>query len=237
MKTISKFNNKVKKTAILIDPDKTSISIAKQISLKAEKCGYSFIFIGGSLISEPIDNYILSLKKVTKLPIVLFPGSPLQISKYADSMLLLSLISGRNPEYIIGNHVISAPLIKKYKLETIPTGYILINSGKKSAVEYISNTTAIPENKPDLIVATAIAGEMLGLKTIYLENGSGANKPVEINIIKSVYKNISIPIIVGGGISNIEQVRKSFSAGASIVVIGTAIENDIKNIEKLSIHC
>jgi len=231
MKLYSKFTNKNKKLALLIDPDKTEIIKAKQIVKEASDCGYSFIFVGGSLISEPIDDYIIKLKVNSSIPIVLFPGSPFQLSKHADGLLLLSLISGRNPEYLIGNHVISAPIIKKYKIETIPTGYILITSGIVSSTEYISNTTAIPSDKIDLIVATAIAGEMLGLKLIYLESGSGATKPINIDLIKEIRKNISIPLLVGGGISMPKQLSDIFNAGADIAVIGTAIEKNFKMIK------
>lgn len=235
MKLLSQFNNNIKKKlALLIDPDKTSISKAKIIVKEAYSCGYSFVFVGGSLVSEPIDDFIKKLKSDCKLPIVLFPGSPFQLSKHADGLLFLSLISGRNPEYLIGQHVISAPIIKKYKINTLPTGYILVNSGTISSTEYISNTTAIPSNKIDLIKATAIAGEMLGLKLIYLENGSGSVNPINIETVKEVKKNISIPLIVGGGISTANQLTNILKAGADVAVIGTAIEKNFKMIREFA---
>ncbi len=234
MKLLSQFNNNKKKLALLIDPDKTSISKAKLIAKEAYNCGYSFIFVGGSLVSEPVDEFVKGLKNYGKLPVVLFPGSPFQLSQFADGLLLLSLISGRNPDYLIGQHVISAPIIKKYKINTLPTGYILVNSGTVSSTEYISNTTAIPANKIDLIIATAMAGEMLGLKFIYLENGSGSANPINIKIIEEVKKNISIPLIVGGGISTANQLKNIFNNGADIAVIGTAIEKNFKMIKEFA---
>ncbi len=234
MTLYSQFTDKKKKLALLIDPDKTSIIKAKQIVKDASGYGYSFIFVGGSLVSEPIDDLITNLKSSCKIPIILFPGSPFQLSKYADGLLLLSLISGRNPEYLIGQHVISAPIIKKFKIETIPTGYILVNSGTTSSTEYISNTSSIPSNKIDLIKATAIAGEMLGLKLIYLESGSGSINPINNEIIKEIKKNISIPLIVGGGISTTQQLSNILLSGADIAVIGTAIEKNHKMIKEFA---
>ena len=160
----------------------------------------------------------------------------LQISNDADGILFLSLISGRNPEYLIGNHVVAAPLLKKSKLEILPTGYILIESGNLTSVEYISNTLPIPANKVDIAVATAIAGEMLGNKLIYLEAGSGAKYHVNKNIISKVKENINIPLIVGGGIKTNEEISEVCKAGADIVVIGTAIEKEpdlLKNFSEI----
>ena len=150
-----------------IDPDKNdNISVQRTLEI-CSKCNIDFILVGGSLVSVPIDELVGEIKKNSSVPVILFPGSLLQISEKADAILLLSLISGRNPEYLIGNHVIAAPMLKKIKIETIPTGYMLIESGKFTTVQYISNTTPIPFEKTDIAVATAIAGEMLGLKTIY----------------------------------------------------------------------
>lgn len=223
---IFKSENKLPKTAILIDPDKyTDNSFSKTIKI-CHQCKVDFLMIGGSLISKPLDTFINEVKKQTDLPVVLFPGSLLQISDKADAILLLSLISGRNPDFLIGNHVLAAPVLKNSGLEIIPTGYMLIESGKMTSVQYISNTTPIPSNKPDIAVATAIAGEMLGLKTIYLEAGSGANHHVPDKIISSVKKNISIPLIVGGGIRSHEHYKTVYSSGADIIVIGNSIENN-----------
>jgi phosphoglycerol geranylgeranyltransferase len=216
----------VRKIAVLIDPDKCSpTSIHKTIDI-CEQCGIKFIMVGGSLVSNSIDHCIDDIRKISKLPVVLFPGSLLQISNKADAILLLSLISGRNPEYLIGNHVIASPILKKSKLEIIPTGYILVESGKVTSVQYISNTCPIPSDKIEIAVATAVAGEMLGLKMIYLEAGSGAIKHVPVDMISAVRKNISIPLVVGGGIKTRTQLDNIFDAGANIVVIGNSLEND-----------
>ncbi len=234
MNLYSKFTSKNKKLALLIDPDKTSAVDAGKIAKKASENGFHFIFVGGSIVTEPIDELVKNIKLSCNIPVILFPGSPLQLSPKADGLLLLSLISGRNPEYLIGHHVNAAPIIKKYKLVTIPTGYILINGGKVSSTEYMSNTKAIPVSKIDIIKSTALAGEMLGLKLIYLEAGSGANNSVSEEIIKEVKKTVSIPVIVGGGICNTKQLTAIFNAGADVVVIGTAIENDKTLIKKFA---
>jgi len=226
-------NPSSKKIAVLIDPDKYNHnSLLKTLEICA-KCLVDFIMVGGSLVSDPLDNLLSVIKKNSPLPIVLFPGSLLQISNKADAILLLSLISGRNPEFLIGNHVIAAPILKKSKLEIIPTGYMLIESGKTTSVQYISNTNPIPPDKLDLAVATAIAGEITGLKTIYLEAGSGAINHVPANMISAVKKNISIPLIVGGGIKNHQQLENIFNAGANIAVIGNSLENNPDSLYKL----
>ncbi len=222
-----------RKVAILIDPDKSNLnSLARTLEI-CEKCGILFIMVGGSLISSSMDNCINEIKKKSILPVVLFPGSLLQISKEADAIFLLSLISGRNPEYLIGNHVIASPILRKSKLEIIPTGYMLVESGKVTSVQYISNTCPIPADKIDIAVATAVAGEMLGLKLIYLEAGSGALHPVPVEMISAVKKNISVPLIVGGGIRSQSQLDDIFNAGTDIVVIGNSLENDPDKLFKL----
>jgi putative glycerol-1-phosphate prenyltransferase len=196
----------------------------------AEIAEFDLFLIGGSLVSVEIENVILNIKKHTDKPVVIFPGSLLQISPAADALLLLSLISGRNPEYLIGNHVVAAPYLKKMRMDVIPTGYILIENNHTSSVEYISNTKPIPAHKHDIVMATAIAGEMLGHKLIYLESGSGASNPVSYELIDKVKSNISIPLIIGGGIKSKTEVENTFKAGADIVVVGNAIE---KNVELL----
>ena len=228
------FSGKQKKLALLIDPDKTSAAAAAKLSVEAGKNGFQFILIGGSLVSEPLDQYINTVKKICKLPVVLFPGSLFQVSANADGMLLLSLISGRNPEYLVGQHVLAAPVIKKMKLQTIPTGYILIDGGNTTSVEYMSNTKAIPANKSDIIKATALAGEMLGLKLIYLEAGSGAKSRVPSKVISEVKNTVSVPVVVGGGISSVRELKEVFAAGADIAVIGTAIENNSKLLKEFA---
>ncbi|MDA3778814.1 MAG: geranylgeranylglyceryl/heptaprenylglyceryl phosphate synthase [Bacteroidales bacterium] len=219
--------------ALLIDPDNYSKTKLIQVIDSANQARVDLIFVGGSLLSNSIDETIKTIKDNTDIPVVLFPGNVLQISSKADAILLLSLISGRNPDLLIGNHVIAASHIKKSKLEVIPTGYILINGGKISSVEYMSNTKPIPADKTDIAVATAMAGEMLGLKTIYMEAGSGAKNSLNIEMIKKVKQNINLPLIVGGGLNTPEEIRNTVNAGADIVVIGTAIENNINILAQL----
>lgn len=220
--------------AVLIDPDKQQDpnKLLKTVET-CVACKVDFILVGGSLVNGGTDAIIDSIKENCKLPVVLFPGSLLQLTPNADAIFLLSLISGRNPEFLIGNHVLAAPMLKKSKLEIIPVGYILIESGHMTSVQYISNTIAIPSDKPDIAVATAIAGEMLGLKAIYLEAGSGALNPVPGNIIKAVKSQISIPLIVGGGIKTREQLELTYEAGADFVVIGNSLENDPERLFNL----
>ncbi len=221
-----------KQIALLIDPDKTDAKKLNTTIALAEKVGIDFYLVGGSLLfKNTLDETVAIIKKKSKKKVYLFPGNPSQISNKADGILLLSLISGRNPELLIGNHVHAAPILKKSKLLIIPTGYILIDSGAQTTVSYISNTTPIPANKPEIALCTAIAGELLGLQTIYLEAGSGALNPVAIPTIKLVKKNINVPLIVGGGIRNIQQIQQAFDAGADVVVVGTAIENNIQLLE------
>lgn len=221
------------RVAVLIDPDKHDEKTILQTLQVCNDCNVSFILLGGSLISKPIGNLIQAIKLHTKLPVVLFPGSLFQVSDEADAILLLSLISGRNPEFLIGNHVTAAPILKQSNLEVIPTGYIIIDSGKITSVQYISNTLPIPSDKNDIAVATAIAGEMLGLKTIYLEAGSGAPRHVPEKLVEAVKNNINIPLIVGGGLREKHHIQNIISAGADIVVIGNSLENAPKKLYDL----
>ncbi len=219
-----------KKIAVLIDPDKTNHLALSEVILLYEKAKVDFFLVGGSLVLENPNNIIQKLKKHSDIPVILFPGSLLQYSSKADAILFLSLISGRNPELLIGTHVAVASLLKNSNMEVLPTGYMLIGTGKSTSVEYISNTTPIPSDKPDIAVATAIAGELLGLKLIYLEAGSGAKRPVPSEIIKRVKQNIDIPLIVGGGLKTENQVKNACESGADIIVIGNALENDNNKI-------
>lgn len=212
--------------AVLIDPEKANTDNISKIIDQCNQCKADAIFIGGSLVSENPEQLISIIHQLTDIPVILFPGSIIQISNNADAILLLSLISGRNPEYLIGNHVLAAKSLYNSNLQIIPTGYILIDGGNVTSVQYISNTTPIPSNKPELVVATAIAGKLLGLKAIYLEAGSGANKPVSPEIISEVKKNIDIPIIVGGGIRTHAQFTEAANAGANLIVIGNSLESD-----------
>ncbi len=214
--------------AILLDPDKIIWETIDFLILKINDSPATHLFIGGShVISTNIDALILRIKLHCNLPVVLFPGNPSQISGKADAILFLSLISGRNPDFLIGHQVDAVPILKKTILEVISTGYILIESGHQTAVARVSNTTPLSRNDIKHIVHTAQAGEMLGQKLIYLEAGSGANDQINPEIVMQVSKNVSIPVIVGGGIINQVGIREAFNAGADLVVIGTAFENDI----------
>ncbi len=216
--------NKEKQVVLLIDPDKHNELSLVTILQQAVLGNISFILIGGSITSKSINECISLIKKRCSIPVFLFPGSLMQLCDQADGILLLSLLSGRNADFLIGNHVHAAPFIKRSGMEVIPTGYILIDCGKRTSVEYISNTFPIPSNKPDIAVATAMAGEMLGQKIIYLEGGSGAITNINTSLIAEVKANITIPLIVGGGIRTYNQAKDVFNAGADIIVIGTAAE-------------
>ncbi len=223
-----------KKIAILIDPDKHSTTSIEIIATLAEENKIDFFFVGGSLLWGEIRDTISFLKEKSKIPVIIFPGNIMQVCNLADGILFLSLISGRNPDFLIGQHVLSAPRIKSSKLEVIPTGYILIENGKTTSVEYMSNTQPIPSDKPEIVLATAIAGEMLGLKLIYLEAGSGASNTVGLQIISEVRKNISLPIMVGGGIRTQHNARQIFDAGADLIVISSAVEENPESLIELS---
>ncbi len=228
-------NQSKKQIALLIDPDKVDAKKLAAILHLAEKAIIDFYLVGGSLLyKNHLDMTISGIKMKSSKKVYLFPGNPSQISDKADGILLLSLISGRNPEFLIGNHVQAAPILKRSRLHILPTGYILIESGTPTSVSYISNTTPIPANKPDITVCTAIAGEQLGLQAIYLEAGSGALHPVNANTIKMVKENIKIPLLVGGGIRTVQQIEDAFDAGADIVVIGTVVEKDKHFLDELS---
>jgi phosphoglycerol geranylgeranyltransferase len=213
--------------AILLDPDKIVREKLSDVILKINQSPATHVFIGGSLVeSGSIDELILSIKDKCNLPIILFPGDPSQLSDKADGILFLSLISGRNPDYLIGHQVRAASILKKTDLEIIPTGYMLIGAKNRTAVANVSQTKPLDTNSPELIVQTALAGEMLGQKLMYLEAGSGAKFPVPENIIREVSGSISIPLIVGGGITSYEGISSAYDSGADIVVIGTAFENN-----------
>lgn len=213
--------------AVLIDPDKTSPKNVQEIIRKLKHSRVTHIFVGGSTVKENMTLALVEeIKKHTKLPTVLFPGDITQITEKADAILFLSLISGRNPEYLIGKHVESVSKLKNTNLEVIPTGYILIESGKKTAVENVSSTKPMSRKNIQNITDTAKAGELLGMKLIYLEAGSGAKEPVSNTIISLVKQEIQIPLIVGGGIRNKQQLENAYQSGADIVVIGTAFEEN-----------
>jgi phosphoglycerol geranylgeranyltransferase len=222
-----------KKFVLLIDPDKYTVHSLIATIYSANELRISAIFVGGSLVSDRVDSTIEIIRQHTSIPVILFPGSLLQLNNKADAILLLSLISGRNPEYLIGNHVLAAPYLKKSGIEVIPTAYILIGHGNPTSVEYISNTRPIPADKFDLVIATAIAGEMMGNKLIYLESGSGASKSLDPELIKEVKRQVTIPVIVGGGIRSPEQIRQLSKVGADVIVVGNAVENNLEKLEIL----
>ncbi|HOW30539.1 MAG TPA: geranylgeranylglyceryl/heptaprenylglyceryl phosphate synthase [Bacteroidales bacterium] len=224
-----------KQLAVLVDPDKLSLNEIGRLSLKASNAGVDYFFVGGSLlVNNQLDACIKTIKENTQLPVILFPGNTMQLSWKADAILFLSLISGRNAEMLIGRHVISAPYLKISPLEVISCGYMLIESGKQTAVQYMSNTTPIPSDKNDIAICTALAGEMLGLKLIYLEAGSGAQHTVPEEMVKQVKGSISVPLIVGGGIRTPEKVNDLCRAGADLLVVGTAFEHNDGLIEEIS---
>lgn len=220
------FSRDKKRIAVLLDPDKLDCAKARHCGDIIEKSPAEIILVGGSLVSNSVTDIVTSIKQATDKPVILFPGAGSQLTPAADALLLLSLISGRNPEYLIGEHVKTALQIRRSGIETIPTGYILIDGGAITSVQYVSNTMPIPNNKPDLAVATAMAGELLGLKNIYLEAGSGAQRPVSNETIRAVRASVNIPIMVGGGMRSLTAIENAFSAGADIAVIGTAFEQD-----------
>jgi len=223
-----------KQIAVLIDPDNTSREKTGALLKEAKEAEVDYIFIGGSLLYNSLDERIEQVKSECDIPVIIFPGNAMQVSARADAILFISLISGRNPEYLIGHHVISAPILKRSGLEVLPAGYILVENGRKTSVEYMSNTSPIPADKPEIVVATAIAGEMLGLKYTYLEAGSGAANHVGHRIIQNVRENTDIPLIVGGGIRNAKDAQSIYRAGAGLIVVGNAIENDISLIKAIS---
>ena len=221
--------------AILIDPDKQNINQLISIINKANKAKVDLFFVGGSLlIDDKLEQCVETIKSNSKIPVLLFPGNAMQVSKKADGILFLSLISGRNSQMLIGQQVISAPILKQTNLEVVSTGYMLIDSGEATTASYMSNTTPIPHNKHNIAAATAIAGEMLGLKIIFLDGGSGAKQAISTKMIKSVSSQINIPLITGGGITSAEKAIENCNAGADIIVVGNAIENENGLISEIS---
>jgi phosphoglycerol geranylgeranyltransferase len=223
-----------KSIALLLDPDKAKGDSLDKLLRVAEENKADYILTGGSITFNSIDILIDNIRRLSKIPVVLFPGNLLQLTLKADIILLLSLISGRNPELLIGNHVTAAPFLKNVKEKLLSVGYILISCGKRTSVEYISQTESIPSDKPEIAVATAIAGEMLGLKMIYLEAGSGASSVVPANLVRAVKENVSIPVAVGGGIKNKKEIEELFTAGADLIILGNGCE---KNPGLLSDAC
>jgi len=225
-----------KSIAVLVDPDKADdpAKLKHLIHLASENC-VDFFFVGGSLITTPyLSEVIQSIKEDVNIPVILFPGSSLQIDPSADAILFLSLISGRNPDLLIGQHVQAAPILKNTRMEVLPTGYMLVSSGKTTSVAYISNTTPIPEDKYSLAACTAMAGEMLGLRLIYLDAGSGAEREISPRMISAVRKAVEVPMIVGGGITSAQKAFAALEAGADMIVIGNALEKSPDLLSEIS---
>lgn len=215
-----------KRVALLVDPDGYDTKGLEELIEYINLYPPDLLLVGGSILFKPIEITITALKLGTKLPVFIFPGNVFQLSERADGILFLSLISGRNPEFLIGNHVLAAPHLSRAGIEVIPTGYMLIENGRSTSVEYMSNTRPIPGDKPDIAVATAMAGEMLGLKTLYLEAGSGAANSVDPAMVSAIRKNISLPLIVGGGIRSAQTAKELYNAGADMIVVGNVMEKD-----------
>ena len=224
-----------KSFSVLIDPDKVDFPAIGQLVSLAVTAKVDYFFVGGSLVmADNLDEYIQLIKSSCNIPVILFPGSPSQLSKYADALLYLSLISGRNAELLIGQHVISAPFVKHSGLEIMPTGYMVIDGGAPTTVSYISNASPIPADKNEIAMCTAMAGEMLGMKLIYMDAGSGAKRPISEHMIEKVAKHIEVPLIIGGGITDPEKAYLNCKAGADIIVVGNAIEKDPSLIIEMS---
>jgi phosphoglycerol geranylgeranyltransferase len=224
-----------KSFAMLIDPDKVNALKIDQLTQLATAASVDYLFVGGSLvISNHLDEVVRRIKQNCDIPVILFPGSPSQISVHADGLLYLSLISGRNPELLIGQHVISAAAVKQSGLEIISTGYMVVDGGAPTTVSYISNATPIPADKNEIAMCTAMAGEMLGMKVIYMDAGSGARRAISEAMIEKVAQSIEAPLIVGGGITHPEKAYLNCKAGADVIVIGNAIEKDPSLIKEMS---
>lgn len=224
-----------KSFAVLIDPDKVNTSVLDELIELSIEAKVDYLLVGGSLvISNHLDECVKHIKQNCDLPVILFPGSASQISKYADALLYLSLISGRNPELLIGQHVVSAPFVKQSGLEILSTGYMVVDGGAPTTVSYISNASPIPHDKNEIAMCTAMAGEMLGMKLIYMDSGSGAKRAVSENMIKIVADHIEAPLIIGGGIVQPEKAYLNCKAGADVIVVGNAIEKDSSLIKEMS---
>jgi putative glycerol-1-phosphate prenyltransferase len=232
---IERKNKGRKSFAVLVDPDKVDAGMVETLCARSMDAGVDYILVGGSLVvTHHLDEVVKQFKQSCDIPVILFPGSPSQLSPFADALLYLSLISGRNPELLIGQHVISAPAVRQSGLEIIPTGYMVIDGGAPTTVSYISNANPIPSDKNEIAVCTAMAGEMLGLKLIYMDAGSGARRPIHEHMIEAVARKVDIPLIIGGGITDPEKAYINCKAGADLIVVGNAIEKDPSLIREMS---
>ena len=239
MSVLSKLNDCVEKKGagfiVLIDPDKKNDKNIDKLVEKANQNGVDAIFVGGSIMMDGLyHKRVERIKSISEIPVILFPGGVNQINKHYDAMLFMSLISGRNSHYLIGEQVIAAPIVKDYEIETIPTGYLLIDGGSPTSVEVVSGTNPLPSNRPDIIVSHALAAQFLGMELIYLEAGSGALNEVPEDVVKKVADEISIGLIVGGGIRTPEDANSIVNSGASFVVIGSAIEKSAGLMKEFS---
>ena len=224
-----------KSFAVLVDPDKVNDSSLQQLIDLAVAAHVDYFFVGGSLVvSHYMDECVQYIKRHCNIPVILFPGSPSQVTPHADALLYLSLISGRNPELLIGQHVVSAPIVKQSGLEVIPTGYMVIDGGAPTTVSYISNAAPLPSDKKEIAMCTAMAGEMLGMKLIYMDAGSGAKISISEEMIQQVASCIDVPLIVGGGIVDPEKAYLNCKAGADVIVVGNAIEKDPVLIKEMA---
>lgn len=223
-----------KMLALLLDPDRFDDEHLKRLENVLQRCRPGLILIGGSLVTADTSSFVANVKRMSQVPVVLFPGNVSQFSHQADALLFMSLLSGRNPEFLVGQHVVAAPMIKRSGIETISMGYVLIDGHNVTSVQYMSNTMPIPSDKTDIAVATALAGQMLGMNTIYLEAGSGAQQPVPAAIIEAVRREIHVPLFVGGGLNSNEKILAACHAGADIVVVGNALEKDIALLEEFN---
>jgi phosphoglycerol geranylgeranyltransferase len=224
-----------KSFAVLIDPDKVTVEKIDELTALATKARVDYLLVGGSLVvTNRLDEVVQQIKKNCDIPVILFPGSPSQITPYADALLYLSLISGRNAELLIGQHVISAPFVKQSRLEIISTGYMVIDGGAPTTVSYISNAAPVPADKNEIAMCTAMAGEMLGMKLVFMDAGSGAKRPITESMIEKVGQIIEVPLVIGGGIIDPEKAYRNCKAGADMIVIGNAIEKDASLIKEMS---
>lgn len=219
-------NEKLKSFILLIDPDKFDETVCQKLDEINAFSVVDLVLVGGSLINSPnFSESIRQIKQITSKPVVIFPGSSMHIDLAADGILFLSLISGKNPEFLIGQHIIAAPLLKRSKLEILPTGYMLVDGGKQTTASYISNTNPLPHDKPEVAACIAMAGEMLGLQMIYADAGSGAEKPISNKMIHLIRKSIDVPLIIGGGIRSVSKATEVLEAGADMIVVGNAAED------------
>ena len=221
--------------SVLIDPDKQNFADLHKTVTKCNEAKIDFFLVGGSIITKgDINTTVRFIKENSTIPVVLFPGNHQHVSQHADGILFLSLISGRNPNFLIGNHVLAAPIIQKTDLEVLSTGYLLVDCGTTTTAIYMSETAPLPYHKPDIAAATALAGEYLGLKMIYIDGGSGAQKTISTEMIKQVKSVLSIPLIIGGGIKSATTANDIYQAGADIIIIGNGAEENRNLIKEIA---